>query len=231
MDIVFLDAKTRTASGKGPSRRLRRDGMVPAVTYKCGEPTLNIAVPRSELRGILLSKRGKNTLIDLRVDGADSKPVMVKEYTVHPLTRLITHADFVAVDRDKPVTLEVPFNRTGRSKGEVEGGTLLQTTRSLKVRCVPANVPSAIEADSTELEIDDVLRVKDLTLPEGVEVLHPLDYKLVVVQPPRVEETPEEEEGLEGEEGEEGAAPAEGEEGAAKPADGKDAKADDAKKD
>ncbi|MBW2527623.1 MAG: 50S ribosomal protein L25 [Deltaproteobacteria bacterium] len=232
MEIVTLEAKTRTTAGKGPSRQLRRDGFIPSVAYKRGEPTQSIAVPRDDLRRILLSEHGKNSLIDLKVDGGEALAVMVKAYTIHPVTRRIVHADFMQVDRDKPVQVEVPFRRVGRSKGEAEGGTLLQTVRSLRVRCLPTNVPPALEADSTELEIDDVLRVQDLKLIEGIEVLHPPEQKLIVVQPPRVEETPAEAEGAEGAEGEEGEKPADGAEGeAAKSAEGGDAKADEKKKD
>lgn len=228
METFTLEAKTRTETGKGPSRRLRREGLIPSVTYRKGTETLALAVSRSALRTILKSDRGKNSLIDLTVDGGAAMPVMVKEYTIHPVTRQLVHADFVQVARDQPIELDIPFRRVGRCKGEQAGGTLLQTVRTLRVRCLPENIPSHIEPDVTELDIDQVLRVSDLTLPEGIEVLHPIDQKLMVVKPPRVEEVPAEAEAAEGEEGVE--KPAEGEEGAAegaKPAEGAEQKADD----
>ena len=234
METVTIEARPRTATGKGPSRRLRRDGIIPAVTYCRGTETVAIEISRERLRGILRSEKGRNSLITLTVEGGQSYSVMVQDYVVHPVSRQLLHADFLQVDLSLPVEVEIPFRTTGKSKGEVAGGTLLQNLRHLRVRCQPGDIPTVIEADVSELEIDSVIRVRELTLPPGIELLHREDQKLVVVKPPRVEEAPKP---AEGEEGAEGVAAADGEakpegeagaEGAAAEGDAKDGK--DAKK-
>ncbi len=207
MQTATLEARTRTQSGKGPSRQLRRDGFIPAVAYLRGAPSLSLAVAHDELKDVLQSELGRNAVIDLSVDGKETYAVMVKDYTVHPVSRMLLHADFMPVDLSKSVVVTVPFRTEGRSKGELNGGTLLQNVRRLSVRCLPTQIPVAITAEVGELDINDVLKVADLTLAEGFELLHPPEQKLLMVQPPRVEETPE----AEGEEGEEGAEGAEGE--------------------
>jgi large subunit ribosomal protein L25 len=222
MDNVNLEATIRQQTGKGASRQLRRKGFVPSVAYKGGTPTLELAVSHEALAGILLSDRGRNSVIQLHVEGKDKTAVMIKDYTVHPVSRQLVHADFIQVDVNQTLEVEVPFQAIGRSKGEMAGGTLVQNVRQLRVRCLPANIPDIIEADVTELEIDDVLRVEQLAATAaGVELLHRSDQKLLVVQPPRVEEEEAPEEG-EGEEGADGEAPVDGEAPAdGKPADGK----------
>jgi large subunit ribosomal protein L25 len=198
MQTVPLKATTRTENGKGPARRLRVQGLVPSVAYGGDNATDAISVGAEPLREILLSPRGRNTIIELQVEGAGKYAVMLKEYTVHPLTRKLLHADFVRVIEGKTIKCEVPFDTVGKSKGEVDGGTLLTSYRNLPVRCIPANIPDSLTHDVSALEIDDVVRVQELTLPDGIEVLLPPEFKIVSVQPPRVIEEPT----VEGEEGE-----------------------------
>jgi large subunit ribosomal protein L25 len=102
------------------------------------------------------------------------------------VSRSILHADFLTIDDSKKVVVEVPFKTKGKSKGEGSGGTLLVNLRELKVRCQAASIPVAIEYDVTDLQIDDIVKVKDLTLPEGSEPITPPDRKVITVKPPRV---------------------------------------------
>jgi large subunit ribosomal protein L25 len=214
MQITPLKARTRTDQGKGPARRLRAEGQLPAVAYGGGGDTVALSVQADALRAILVSERGRNTVIQLEIEGRDGFAAMVKDYEVHPLSRRLLHADFIRIDEKKPVEVVVPFASTGRSKGELEGGTVLVALRLLPVRCLADRIPDRIEHDVSELEINDVIKVSDLVLTEGVEVLLPPDRRIVVVQPPRVEaEKPAEGEGVEGAEGEAAAEGAEGAEG------------------
>lgn len=216
METVTLKAAARTESGKGPARRLRAAGKVPSIAYGddvTGEKSLSVAVDHSDLRAILLSERGRNSIIDLDIDGGQTLRVMVKDYVVHPLSRDIIHADFFTIDDSKKVVCEIPFKTKGKSKGEGSGGTLLVNLRDLKVRCPAANIPVAIEYDVSHLEIEDIVKVKDLTLPDNTEPITPGDRKVITVKPPRVvAAVADEGEGAEGE-GEEGGEAAEGGEG------------------
>ena len=136
---------------------------------------------------------------------------MIKEFTLHPISRKLVHADFVHIDATATIEVRVPFRATGKSKGEVAGGTLLVNVREVKVLCAANAIPVVIEADVSHLEIDDVLKIKDLTLPEGTELNESPERKLLIVVPPRVAEVSEDEdgeaEGAEGEAGGDDAAP------------------------
>ena len=213
METVTLKASLRTDHGTGAARRLRATGRIPSVAYgktSAGEfaDTLPISIEAEALRDILTKGRGRNTVIELEIDGGKKVDVMIKDFEVHPMTRKLIHADFQRIDASRPITVEVPFLTTGKSKGESEGGTMLVNVRTLKIRCLPTNIPNAIEHDVSSLAINDEVKVKELTLPEKVEVLMSPDRKLVVVQPPRVVA----EAVAEGAVTPEGGAPAEGEE-------------------
>jgi large subunit ribosomal protein L25 len=187
--------------------------MVPTVAYGGTTQTVSLAVKQDALRKVLLSERGRNTLIQLDIDGGESFTVMVKDVALHPVSRSPLHADFVRVDPDKPLVVEIPFRPLGRSKGETSGGTLLVAVRYLEVRCLPSQIPGHVDYDVSNMEINDVVRVRDLKLPEGVEVLFAEDRKVLSVAPPRAEAEEAKPEGAEGEakpEGAEGEAKAEG---------------------
>ncbi len=228
MDFVSLKASPRTRSGKGPARQLRAQGKLPIVAYGDDMETQALAIERDALRSILISDRGRNTIIKLEVDGGKPVDVMVKEYVVHPLSRQLIHADFVGIRADKPVICEVPFGTVGKAKGEVNGGTVLCNVRSVRVRCLPGNIPQRLEHDVSELEIDDSVKVAELTLPESVSVQLPPDRTLVIVAPPRVIEEVADAEG-EGAEGADGAEAADGDDDKKDDGDKKDDKKDDKK--
>jgi large subunit ribosomal protein L25 len=206
MEIIPLKAKPRQLHGKGPARRLRGSGMLPTVAYGRGLQTANLSVEIEALRTILMSVRGRNTVIRLEIEGGEGFTAMVRDFSVHPVSRKLLHADFIRIDENKPVEVEVPFLTTGKAKGELEGGTVLVAMRMLPIRALPDRIPNHLEHDVTELMINDYIKVSEIAVPEGVEVLLPSDRTLVVVQPPRVEAEPEKPA-----EGEEGAVPAEGE--------------------
>ncbi|MEM1033267.1 MAG: 50S ribosomal protein L25 [Myxococcota bacterium] len=199
MHTTTLKAHSRNETGKGAARRLRAAGKLPSIAYGKGRDAEALTVDRDALRKILLSERGRNHIIALEVEGGEAYNVMVKDYLVHPVSRGLLHADFVRIEGDRPVVCEVPFATTGKAKGVQAGGTLLSNMRSIKVRTIPSNIPVVIEHDVSDLEIDDVLKVGDLSLPEGVEALLPAERKLAMVSPPRVSgKAKADEEGAEG---------------------------------
>lgn len=190
METVTLKATPRTENGKGPARRLRAQGKMPAVAYGTDIETQPLAIEREALKRILTSARGRNTIIKLEVEGGTGMDVMVQDYTVHPVSRLLLHADLIKITETTPIVVEVPFLTVGKSVGVAAGGTLLSNIRTVRVRCLPNAIPDSVEFDVTALQIDDAVKVKELTLPPGLEVLLPPERTVVVVAPPRVlEET------------------------------------------
>lgn len=173
MQLNKVSAVTRTQSGKGPARRLRSSGQIPAVAYSEGKPAIHLAVPPQELIAALSSEYGRNSLIELSVDGTTTIKARVGEYQYHPVSRELLHADFVEIQEDKPIEVKVPLRLTGRAQGIVMGGKLRQVFRELPIRSLPAAIPVEIVHDITELAVDGVVAVKDLNLAEGVEVLLP----------------------------------------------------------
>ena len=184
MELIKMTATPRPASGKGPSNRLRRSGMIPAVAYGRELKATHVAIAPKSLLGVLGSDHGQNAVVELAIEGGDTLTVMVRDYTYHPISRELLHADFVSVKLDQPVDVDVPFRTTGKSKGIAEGGILQQIFRKIPVRCLPEKIPAYIEADITELGMGDSLKAASLKLPEGVKVRLSDDQTVAVVNIP-----------------------------------------------
>jgi large subunit ribosomal protein L25 len=184
MQIIKLDAKVRNQAGKSAARRLRHEGQIPAVAYGKELPTVAIALPPKGLTEILKSELGQNTVVELGIEGGKKLTVLLREYTVHPLTRELLHADFVEIKLDQPVDVEVPFICKGKAAGVVLGGILRQVYRRLPIRCLPEKIPTLIEHDVTALNLGDHVKTSDLTLPPGVTVRLPSDQTVAGVVAP-----------------------------------------------
>ncbi len=170
MEQIELSAQSRAEFGKGPTRRLRSTGRVPAVLYGTGIDGSEImSLENKELSKVLHTEAGKNVLINLNLDGV-GKPrlVMFKEIVRHPLKETIQHVDLFVVTMDHTIIVEVPIHLTGKAEGVVLGGLLQQELRQVKVECLPNNIPDAVDYDITELAIGQTIHIGDLVLPEGV---------------------------------------------------------------
>lgn len=181
MSANTLVATIRHQGGKGPSRRLRAEGKIPAVAYGAELPATALAVSPKELKRLLSSEHGLNTVVELEVDGKLKMHTLVVDYQIHPLTRAILHADFKKIDLDKTVDVEVTLELVGKSAGVTAGGEQHQIFKKLPVRCRPAQIPVKLVHDMTEVQLDQAAHVKELKLPEGVEVLLPPERTFATV--------------------------------------------------
>jgi len=220
MEVGKLTVKAREGFGKGPSRRLRAEGLIPGICYghKVASPLAIVVDPR-ELRASLDPVRGVNTVIELTVEGSkgsETLTTMLRDAHIDPLKQTMQHVDLIAIDTNKLIEAEVPLRLTGKSVGVVEGGILNVVRRKIQIRCKPTEIPTEFTIDVTELDIGDVFHVSDLTFPEGVEPAISSKLTIVTCVAPREEEV-KPVAVAEGEAGAEGAVPAEG---AAKPAEG-----------
>jgi large subunit ribosomal protein L25 len=186
-----IQAKSRPESGKSASKRLRREGFVPATAYGKGLAATSISVTPKEILGVLASERGQNSVVQMKVEGGKDIVVMIKEFDHHPVTRALTHVDFVQVQLDKPVTVNVPFSTTGKAVGVAKGGILRQVFRKLPVTCLPGLIPLKIEADVSALDLNQALATQDLKLPTGVVVSLAAELTLVAVVAPEKDRTEE----------------------------------------
>lgn len=168
MAEITLAAETGRPTGSRASGRLRAQGKIPGVVYGLGKDPVPVAVNWRELRQALTGEAGLNALIDLQVDGG-TELVMVKELQRHPVRREVLHVDFLRVDPEAEVTVEVPIILVGEARQVVaEGGAVEQVLHSLTVHAKPQAIPNELQLDVSELTMGQTLRVGDLQLPAGV---------------------------------------------------------------
>lgn len=183
MAEVKLNAVLRDGTGKGPSRRTRAEGRVPAIVYGRGMEPLSISVDRREFVTALHTDAGMNVLLDIEVDG-ETTLALTRELQRDPVRGTLLHADFVKIDRTQEVEVEVPVHIVGESPGVKEGGVLENPLFQLHVKCLPANVPESIDADISGLGIGEALRVADLAGGRDFEILNDPDAVVASVAAP-----------------------------------------------
>ena len=202
-----LAAAPREVTGKKVAR-LRHEGRLPAVVYGRDVESNSVSIDAREFE-TLRKHVGPNTLIDLKVDGRKSAPVLVHDVQLHRVTRRPLHVDLYVVRMTEELTVDVPLVADGTSEAVgVHGGTLLHVTEHVRVRALPDKLPQSIHYSIDSLAtFDDAVYVRDLEIPSDATLLTDLDEIVAKVLPPRVEI----EEAPPVAEGEEAAAAAEGE--------------------
>jgi large subunit ribosomal protein L25 len=209
MAHVSLIAQERTEFGNGPTRRLRKSGYVPGVVYQVGGPSLALSLPDRELRRAI--QEGRTGVIDLTIGDGPARPVLLKDWQLHPVRLDVMHVDFVQVDLTQEIEAPVAITLEGDPVGVRDGGVLDQTLREVVVSALPDSLPDHISLDVSALEIGGSVAVGELTAPAGVVIVTDPEIVIASVVAPTVEAAPEDAEA----EGEAGAAPAgdEGEDG------------------
>lgn len=207
MDQVSLRAQTGRVPGSRSSRRLRREGQVPAVVYGHDLEPINIAVDARELSNALHTELGSNAIINLEVEGGEEILTLARVISRHPFRTEYQHIDFVKVSLTETVTTEVAIHFEGEAIGTKEGGVFSPRRTSVQIEALVTQIPGFIHLDISGVEIGESLRIEDLPSVEGVTYLEDPDAVVMSITHPAAEiEEPvdEEEEGVEGEE-EEGA--------------------------
>ena len=168
MADLVLNTEEKTTIGSRSSRRLRRDGKVPGVLYGLGQDPEIFSVDYGDLRGALATDAGLNALIQLSVNGTNQLSIL-KTLQRHPVKDEVIHVDFVRVDPNQELAVEVPIVLEGVAKKVTDqNGMVDQTMFSLSVLSLPDSIPNELTANVSELEINDAIRVSDVVLPEGV---------------------------------------------------------------
>ncbi len=189
METVELAAELRSTGGKGPARRLRRTGKVPAVFYGPKRPATLITIDAKEFLHKVAALEGSHLIrFSSPAEEVASKVALVKEAQYHPVTGAVLHADFYEVDMAAKLRVRVPLHFTGKAVGVALGGILQPVQRDVEVECLPINIPEFINVDVSALEIHDAVHISQVQAPEGVTVLFDTDATLVTVLPPTVEE-------------------------------------------
>lgn len=168
MAEIILHATSRPPQGTRPARRLRAEGKVPGVVYGLGGDPVTLTVDWRELRAALVTEQGLNAIINLELDG-ERTPTLVKEIQRHKVRRDVLHVDFIRVDLNKTVDVEVAVHLEGEAEAvTAENGVVDQVLTALLITAKPADIPAQLTVDISGLEIGHALRVADIELPAGV---------------------------------------------------------------
>lgn len=206
-----ITATRRSDAGKGASRRLRRAGQVPAILYGGDIQPLSLQLDHEE---ILLSAKNEwffSSVLDLEIEG-ETQPVLVRDWQVHPYKQQMLHLDFLRVDENVEIHVNVPLHflgQEGSPAGKTSGVVISHNLTEVEVACLSKDLPAHIDVDLSQLEEGDLIHMSDLKLPEGVELLalrQGKEHDQTVVSAHAVRE--EAEEAAETAEGAEGAEPA-----------------------
>ena len=218
-DKFDLIAELREDNGKGASRRLRRQGKVPAIIYGAGRPPRALSFDHNKVLRELQNESFYSSVLNIKVRDK-SQAAIVKDIQRHPAKPIIMHIDLQRIVEDEVIKMNIPIHYMGGDVApgvKTGGGSVSQLRTDVEIQCLPRDLPEYFEVDISELELDEMLHLSDIKLPEGVEIPELAqgpehDHAIVSIHVIKVVEIEEEvdEEAVEGEEG-----AAEGEEGTA----------------
>jgi large subunit ribosomal protein L25 len=194
-ETLSLAVQTRQGLGKGANRKLRATDMVPGVYYDATGVNVPVMVEHMPLQK-LYSKTASSHVFDLLIEsdaGKETKPALIWQLQHHPTKSKITHVDFYGVDLTKEITVHIPVEVVGKALGIVKGGALEIYRETLEVNCLPMAIPDKVVIDITPLDINQHIKIADITLPEGVKAVYEDNFAILgVLLPSEEEETAEE---------------------------------------
>ena len=207
-----LIAEIREDQGKGASRRLRREGKVPAIIYGAGRPPRQLAFDHNRVIQQLENESFYSSILSIKV-GEKSQAAIVKDIQRHPAKQQVMHMDFQRIVADEKIKMNVPIHYINAeiSPGvKIGGGSVSQLVNDVEVSCLPKDLPEYFEVDIAELDLNQMLHLSDIKLPDGVEIPELAqgpehDQAIVSIQVIKAAPEPSEEELEAAEEGEEAA--------------------------
>ena len=162
--VQAVTAVPRTGTfNKNHARRVRVSGLIPAVVYGAGQPSVAVTVDPKVITKILYSETGHNTIFDLNLEGSPASKVMIVDWQNEPIKGKLLHIDLKRIAMDRAMRVSVPIQLTGTAVGvKTQGGILTQILHEVELECLPGNIPSHIDVDITNLEMNGSILVKDL---------------------------------------------------------------------
>ncbi len=193
MEEIRIKAEARKGRGKGPARRMRSAGAIPAILY--GKDVEPLALSISSKDWWLLETQARSNAV-IRMEVTDGKkvqerPVMVKNVQKRPVDHKVLHVDFLQVSMERAVQVEVPIRLVGSAVGVANGGVVDQHLRTVMIESLPGQIPERIDVDISNLDIGDSIHIQEISVP-GIKLLDPPDVAVVGVTPPEAEEKVEE---------------------------------------
>ncbi|MBL1353187.1 MAG: 50S ribosomal protein L25/general stress protein Ctc [Zetaproteobacteria bacterium] len=187
MTDLIINADLRETTGKGDARRMRRAGLLPAIIYGAGKPDLAITLNANSIGKTLNEEAFYTSMLEVNVAGKGSETVLLKDVQWEPIMDTAMHLDFMRVSSADSVTVEVPVVVVNYDKcpGDIAGGMLDMVRHVLEVTCRADSIPESVEVDCANLNIGDNIHIEDITLPEGMEVLHDANFTILNVAAPK----------------------------------------------
>lgn len=195
MSTLVVEAELREETGRSAARRLRRAGKIPGVIYGAGKQDLPITMDYFVISKQLNDEQFHTSMLEVNVKGSRGKnTVLLKDTQWDPIKDTVTHLDFFRVSASDSVTVEVPVVALNSEKcpGVVAGGLVDLIRHVLEVTCRADTIPEHIEIDCSDLNIGDSIHIEDITLPEGAEVHHDVNFTVLnLAAPTKAEPEPE----------------------------------------
>src|ERR1700728_4674817 len=173
METFTVEGKIREGRGKGPARRTRLTGMVPAILYGGKKDSISLSVNAKHVARILRSETGHNTIFTVQVADGAAEKAMVKDWQVDPVSGSLLHVDLFRIAMDVRIGVRVPVDTFGEPQGvKMQGGIFEMVTREVEIECLPGEIPTEFRVDVTELMIGMHMRASDLPLdPEKMKLV------------------------------------------------------------
>ncbi len=204
VETFKIEASVREDQGKGASRRLRREGNIPAIVYGGKKPPQPITINHNELLKHLDHEAFFSHILELTV-GGETDEVVLRDLHRHPYKNtVVLHADFQRITRGQKMRMHVPlhFDNREESKGAKAGGVISVIHNEIEIECLPRQLPEYLTIDLADLDVNESLHLSQIDLPEGVSIPELAlgeehDVAVVAIHPPKVEKAAEEEGGEE----------------------------------
>jgi large subunit ribosomal protein L25 len=200
MTDYVIEAELRDETGRAATRRLRRAGKLPGIIYGGGKPDLAITMDYNTVSKLLNEEHFHTSILEIKVKGSRGKnKVLLKETQWDPVKDIATHLDFFRVAGKDTITMDVPVVPVSFEKapGVVKGGQIDLVRHTLEVTCRADSIPDQIEVDCSDMDIGDTVHIEDVTLPEGTEVHHEVNFTVLNLSATKGGDADDEESGAE----------------------------------
>ena len=196
MKQVNITAFKREKTGKNFAKKLRKQGLIPAIIYGPRDIPMPIAVKFNELERIFARYKGETIIFNIKIQNGETinKSAILKDYQTDPVTDRIIHLDFYAIHEGETLSIDVPLEFVGKPEGVAKGGVLEILRHEITIECTPANIPDKIQIDISSLDIGDTLHIEDIKLPEGVKIAEDPKEPVVTIVAEQTESEATEEE-------------------------------------
>ena len=190
MELIELSAKKREQTGKGAARKLRKNNEIPAIVYGAGKDPEMLSINAPDFVKIIRNNGSMGLFFNLKIQGdsGNGKIAVLKNMQMDTFGLNCLHVDLHEIDMDTMVTISVQVEAIGESRGVKDGGLLQIIRRELDVICKPADTPETIQIDISDLDVGDAVHVEDIDLGENIEIPHEVNFTVITIVAPSVDD-------------------------------------------